>query len=379
MKKVINIKSNLISLIALSLITIFLQSSTLEASEEKDLILILDTSLSMVGYGGSNILPQVKKSLPKFIEQLEDDDSITFMTFDTRVKVYPTVYIDDDNDKDILKKYISVIDAKGKWTYTSLMVKTALSKAQELEKEDEDRQRILVVMTDALDDPPPGMRRDRLNIKEIAKSYKEKDWFIFLMNFGDLKKNKKMIKVYKELQKNVSKYTKIIDVDDKSSKTGKNDEIRKVIEKDLKDNIEKMEVKKGGQDSSWGSILIAILVIAIVLLALYYLKKYSELKVSGKLEYWNHTVIYPDMRTFNLTKQNHKEITIGKKASLRISEIETHEPFTITAVRDNGEIKNQLYGGKSNKVEYVNRDPGKYLENGDVFRIVNYSFKYTSD
>ena len=190
------------------------QSGPVVADDSKDLILILDTSLSMAGYGGRNILPQVKRSLPKFIDQLEDDDSITFMTFDTDVKVYPTVYVDDDNDKDILNKYISVIDAKGKWTYTSLMIAHALKKAQELEEKDEDRQRIIVVLTDALDDPPPWRQRDRLNIKRIAKSYKDKDWFVFLMNFGDIKKNEKLATELKKL----TRYTRIIEAEAEGGK-----------------------------------------------------------------------------------------------------------------------------------------------------------------
>ena len=107
----------LIFLICVSLLPISISSCS-NASDEKDLILILDTSLSMAGHGGKNILPQVKKSLPVYIEQLEDGDSITLLTFDTEVKVYPTVYIDDEKNKESLVDYIKNIKAAGKWTYT---------------------------------------------------------------------------------------------------------------------------------------------------------------------------------------------------------------------------------------------------------------------
>ncbi len=368
MIKKIKTLTKILSIFAFLILLLQVQAGPLAADESKDLILILDTSLSMVGYGGRNILPQVKKSLPKFIDQLEEDDSITFMTFDTNVKVYPTIYIDDDNDKDILNKYISVIDAKGKWTYTSLMIKHALQKAQEMEERDEDRQRIIVVMTDAIDDPPPGMQRDRLNIKKIAKPYKEKDWFVFLMNFGDIKKNEKLAKELKKL----TKYTKIIE----PSKVTKG-EVQDAIEKDLKKNIEKMAEKKEEDGSSIGTIFIVILIIGIVLLALYYLKRYADLKVSGKLEFWDHTIIAPYNRDYDLTKQESKMITVGKKGNVRIDELEINDPFIISAVRDEGEVKNSIQAGKGYNIKFVNRDPGSFLQNGDIFKVENYTFKYT--
>ena len=52
----------------------------LAAGEQKDLILVLDTSLSMAGLcpGCRNIFAVVKKSLDGFVEKLEDGDSFTF-------------------------------------------------------------------------------------------------------------------------------------------------------------------------------------------------------------------------------------------------------------------------------------------------------------
>ncbi|HQP47371.1 MAG TPA: VWA domain-containing protein, partial [Spirochaetota bacterium] len=92
----------------------------------KDMILVLDTSLSMIGKGGGgkNIFPKVKDSLGKFISKLEEGDTLTVMTFDTGVTTYPTVKITGDNDKDIVKQYVSLVEAKGQWTHTMKMMKT---------------------------------------------------------------------------------------------------------------------------------------------------------------------------------------------------------------------------------------------------------------
>lgn len=371
-----SINSKLLSLtISLFIIFFFAQNDLLEAAGSKDLILVVDTSLTMVGKGGGrNILPQVKESLPKFINQLEEDDSISFMTFETNVNMYPTIYIDDENDKDIINKYISAIEAKGKWTYTSLMLKNVLGKAQELEDKDPERQRVIVIMTDSLDDPPPGMRQDRLRIDKVegTKKYSEKDWFILVMNFGEAKKNKNLARQLA----GISKYSKIIDATKKD--ITKKEQVQDAIEKGLKENIEELTAKKDEGTYPINTILIAVIIIAILLAALFFLKRMAELKVYGKLDYWDHTMISPYQKTFDLTKQNTRGIVIGKQGNLRISEIEINAPFIITAVRDNGEIKNAIISGKGYNIEFANRDPGRFLQGGDIFKVANYTFRYVS-
>ena len=376
-----------------------------KASDDKDLILIVDTSLSMAGLapGSNNILPQVKKSLPQFIDQLGDDDSITLITFDTTVKVYPTVYIEDDKNKESLIEYINNIKANGAWTYTGEMMRVAFRKAAELEAKDDSRQTVLVMMTDTIDDPPPGKINDRLNIKNIAKNYKDKSWFIFFMNFGDaIKSNPKLAKLQKDLKTNISKYTNVMDVKSslesepgaknktagktsKTTDTSSDKSIKTSIEKDLSENIKKMAEKKieiGNKGSfPFKTLIIALIIIALLLAILYYIKTHSGLKVTGSLEYWDHTMISPYFENYNLTKQNVKEILIGPKGAcnLTIRDIEIINPFKIFATRVNSEVKNTLQAGKGYIIEYVNKEPNGYLKNGDMFKIANFTFKYKSE
>jgi Tfp pilus assembly protein PilE len=378
-----NISSTLILfLLGASLLT--LNCSDSDSGSEKDLILILDTSLSMAGHGGKNILPQVKKSLPVYIEQLEEGDSITLITFDTEVTVYPTVYIDNEKNKKSFIEYIKNIRATGKWTYTKQMIEVALRIAQELEQKDEKRQQVLVVMTDALDDPPPAKSGHKLNIRDIAKNYKDKDWFIFFINFSDTPENRKLAAIQQDIETSVTSYTNVI-TPGKDSKTGKettDQSIAKTIEKDLSANIQEMTEKRIEKDKGFPFIplIIAIIIIAIVLAVIFYLRYQAQVKVSGKLEYWDHTLLNPYFENYNMTKQNVKEIIIGKTGSsnLTIRDIEITTPFKITATRVSGEIKNTLQSGKGYNIEYVNREPGGYLKNGDMFKVANYTFKYTT-
>jgi hypothetical protein len=344
------------------------------ADGNKDLILVLDTSLSMAGYGGKNIFEQVKNSLVKFIDKLEQGDSITFISFDTTVKMYPRVIISDENDKEILKKYLSVIEAKGEWTYTMKMIINVLKKAQELEVADKERQQVIVIMTDALDDPPPYKRTERFSIKDIAKKYSGKDWFIFLVNLGDLKKNKRMMEVQREFEKEISPYTKIIDAEKKPAEG---------IEKDLKKHIDSSEEEKRLRERSFFETpyFIGIVIILIVLLILFYLRRLSQLKVKGKLEYWNHELLDPYIENFDLTRQNARSVPIGKGLGcmLNIRDIEISEPFHLTAMREKGKVQIAVSAGEGTTVDFVNRDQGKFLNNGDIFKVSNYSFKYIAE
>ena len=91
---------------AASLLMSFQTDSKAASVTNKDVILVLDTSLSMVGYQGKNIMDDVKKSVYTYIDSLQDGDRVTFVTFDEELKIYPQVVIDDQNDRDIVKKYI---------------------------------------------------------------------------------------------------------------------------------------------------------------------------------------------------------------------------------------------------------------------------------
>jgi hypothetical protein len=254
------------------------------------------------------------------------------------------------------------------------MIKNVLKKAQELEVAEKERQKVIVIMTDALDDPPPYQRKHRLNVKEIASAYGGKDWFIFLVNLGDLKKNERLVEVQKEFKKSVSPYTKIIDAEKSPSKG---------IEKDLKKHIESSEEEKKLRERSFlaSPYFIGIFVIIIVLLILFYLKRLSDLKVLGKLEYWNHELLDPYIENFDLTRQNARTVPIGKGISclLNIRDIEITDPFKIVAERDKGKIQYAVVGGEGYTVDFVNREPGEYIQNGDMFKVSNYTFKYMSE
>ncbi len=341
------------------------------AAENKDVILVLDTSLSMIGKakGAKDIMSQVKQSLKSFIGDLKAGDTLTFMTFDEVVRVYPIVNISNANDTDIIDKYISMVEAKGKWTYTLDMLSNVLKMADDLEVKNKNRQKVIVIMTDGLDDPPPGKRKARLSVKDVAKGYSGKDWFIYLVNLGDLKKNEKLVKFQRDLS-GISPHTKVIDA-------GK-DAAKGIQEAGTDINAklaEKTERERPFYLKPWFFAIIAVLIILIVV---FLIKRMADLKVKGKLQYWNHELLDPYIEIYDLSRQNARVVPVGRGLGclLNIRDFDVNEPFRLVATRIKGKVACTLQAGETLGVEYVNREKGESLQDGDIVKIKNYTFKY---
>jgi hypothetical protein len=334
------------------------------AKNNKDVILVLDTSMSMIGYGGSDIFGQVKNSVSKYIESLAAGDRVTFVTFDSSVKMFPTIIVDDSNDKEILKKYISMTEAKGLWTNTFAMVKTVYEKATELEA-DQTRYTVIVIMTDGIDDPSPDNKKKKVALTDIF-GVPGGDRWVYLVNFNDLKNNENFNK-FKEKLVDHGANIKVVDSSDDPAKGLK----------DVQEEISRMEAEK--RTPIWPFILL-ILVIAGA--AAYILaRRNAQLKVKGKLEYWCNEMLNPYTELFDLGRRNIKEVYVGKgpKTLYHISDIYIDKPIIISSVREKGVIKTKITPGDDYKIEYVNRDGGGYLEDGDIFKVENYTFKYFLD
>lgn len=356
------------NLLILMLTLVCLMAADLSAKDSrdsKDVILVLDTSMSMIGYGGKNIFDRVKNSVNTYIDQLNDGDRVTFVSFDQYVKIYPTVIVDDNNDRDIIKKYISMTEAKGKWTHTFDMLKAVYEKSTELEK-DKTRQTVIIILTDGIDDPSPVDRKKKVNLAEIFGSAIGTDRYVYLVNLSDLKANQK----FQKLKAEMAKYG----VNVKLLESG--DDPTKGI-KDVQADIDKIAVER--RPVIWPFLIIAIALAGLILMIIY--KRISQLKVKGRLEYWNNVILKPYIQVFDISKRMSKDvfIGIGKGTNYYINDFEGIAPFRISAVREKGNIKMKLFPGEGNEFQYINREGGGLLENGDIFKVANYNFKFVVD
>ncbi|OHD66119.1 MAG: hypothetical protein A2176_04170 [Spirochaetes bacterium RBG_13_51_14] len=334
------------------------------ARQNKDIILVLDTSLSMVGQGGGqNILDKVKRIVEDYIDQVEDGDRVTFVTFDVDTKIYPTVLVDDENDRDIIKKYITMTEATGLWTYTYKMIYKVFESAERLETEKDGRQTEIVILTDAIDDPPPSELK-KFNLTDFASKYgKKRDMWVYILSFSNVKDSTAANKLSKVVGA-VTDKVKIIETSEP--------------EKGKHELIAHEQMWEAESRSIVIPVIIAAACILAVLLILFLVKRLSELKVFGKLEFWNNEIIEPYTQRFDLARRPAREALIGKGLGcvLNIRDINIKAPFKIQAVRHEGSIRMQLVGNESTKVEMVNRQSDGLLQDGDLFKVGNYTFKY---
>ena len=366
------IKSSLMSLFVGSILAAAIPVLHVGCSSEpsstaggRDLIVVLDTSRSMIGQGGKNIFPQVKESLKKFIGEAQKGDSLTIMTFDESVKSYPTIMINDDNDKNIVGQMLGAVQADGMWTPTMGMLRNVFKTANELENKDKSRKQVIVMLTDGLDDPPPGRRGERFNIKDAAKSYRGDELYVYLVNFGDLKKNEKFKAVQAELQKSTGATVQV--VEGGQSPSGAVQDVQQSLQ-------QQREAERGFLCSPLFWVLIIILLLLALIWVLY---MFSKIKVKGSLEYYNYTLLDPYVNTGNLGRYNLKEVVVGKTgADMVLRDFEGGKSFKIKAFREKGKIVNKILVPEGMNLEFVNRDAGEFLNNGDVFKVANYSFKF---
>jgi len=379
---VLQVKKGTYNLLLLLLVgfVLILNPESLRAAKtsaaNKDVILVLDTSLSMTGHQGKNIFESVKGSVSSYLDSLQDGDRVTFVTFDEDVKVYPQVIIDDQNDRDIVKKYISITEAKGKWTYTLKMLKTVFALADQLTRESASkkgelkRNIVIVIMSDGLDDPPPSHVKEKFDLKKVAAQYSGNDWWIYLVNLDELQKSKQISAAQKNLLNELGKVSGNTSMLDGSGDPEKaiNDELKKDVLRREKEQFYRLLAVTS-------ALLILILIIVLIVI------KLRSIKISGHLEYWNHELLKPEVHSVALSALAKKEIIVGRTTActVKIREYESRLTFTIKAVRKSGQIVLKLEHEEGLEFGFKNKEADGYLINGDIFSASNFSFRYIAE
>lgn len=120
-----------------------------------DWILVVDTSQSMRGVGGTkDIFAQVKSALQGFVRSARRGDTVTLYSFDSDTHSHPTVRIEDETDIRDLLKAIDELKAEGNRTHTGKAIQDALTRAGELSRRSEAAHRTpsVVLLTDGQED-----------------------------------------------------------------------------------------------------------------------------------------------------------------------------------------------------------------------------------
>lgn len=339
---------------------------TASARVSSDYIVVLDTSYSMAGKGGRDIFTDVKKSLDAYIGGIKKGDSLTFITFDSAVKLYPTVVVESDNSRDIVRKYLSVIEAKGDWTYTVDMLRTVIKTASDLRAKDSSRQQVITIMTDAQDDPPPAKRKDRIDLRSLAKANQGNEWFIYLVDTGTLEKNPQIQKLKSELSA-VSSHTQVVNPDGN---------VQGAMAKVAEDAEKKSFALH--RPIFLHPAFIAGVIAVVILLVVWYMRRLSRIKLSGVLEYWCNDTFHKDVMTVDLSKFDIRRLGIGRgdgDVAVRLRDFSSRKPLILEAVSVGGKIFPVIAEAASSAVEFIG-EKGSHLVDGSSFKAGSYTFIY---
>jgi hypothetical protein len=150
-----------------------------------DLVLLVDVSKSMIGaQGAANIFGQVKAACKELIKDLRVGDTVTLISFGTSVQPYPTVALHSETERLRLFELIDRLQAKDDWTSLASALRSGLKEAERLEQVRPEGRRVVVLLTDGLNDPPPWARTDSPRLEEVAVPYAGKPWYVFYVQLG---------------------------------------------------------------------------------------------------------------------------------------------------------------------------------------------------
>lgn len=150
-----------------------------------DLILIVDTSASMRGQGsGQDIFADVQKATKDLISELGLGDTVTLIPFDSRARVHPTVTLYSETERQRLFAVVDKLVADGQYTYTAEALRAGLSEADRLDGLLPNHAKVVVILTDGINDPPPEAKRQAPSLLEVAQPYLGRPWFVYQVQLG---------------------------------------------------------------------------------------------------------------------------------------------------------------------------------------------------
>ncbi|MFZ4558087.1 MAG: vWA domain-containing protein, partial [Pseudanabaena sp.] len=110
------------------------QTTTSNTKGNVDWILVVDTSASMVGEGGTkNIFGQVKETIAEFVNKSESGDSIAIFTFDNDATLRSSLNVTGQTEQQSAKQIIQQLQANGQHTHIGKALQDALKYSIKLE------------------------------------------------------------------------------------------------------------------------------------------------------------------------------------------------------------------------------------------------------
>jgi hypothetical protein len=165
------------------------QTASKEAKAQIDLVLIVDTSQTMVGKaGGRNVFPEVKRVLKEMIDACDAGDNVVLISYDATVREYPAALIYGQQDKEAMYRQIDDLKAEGDWTYTAAAIQKGLEEAKRLDDAQTANKhtKVVILLTDGLNNPPRQVRGTaaEVHLSDVARRVQGMPWFVWQIQLG---------------------------------------------------------------------------------------------------------------------------------------------------------------------------------------------------
>ncbi|WP_190348988.1 vWA domain-containing protein [Pseudanabaena cinerea] len=153
-----------------------------------DWILVIDTSASMVGEGGTkNIFAQVKQTVSDFVNKSQIGDSITIFTFDKDTTLRSNLNINSQSEQQSANQIIQQLQATGQNTHIGKALQDALNYSIKLESRhnNANRNTSIILFTDGIEDTtgitnPVSIPSNLALINNLNRKP-----FVFLVSLGE--------------------------------------------------------------------------------------------------------------------------------------------------------------------------------------------------
>jgi len=165
-----------------------LNAQTSNTKGNVDWILVVDTSASMVGEGGTkNIFAQVKRTVADFVNKSQVGDSIAIFTFDRDTTLRSNLNINSQVEQQSAKQIIQQLQATGQNTHIGRALQEALNYSIKLESRPNNANKTtsIILFTDGIEDTTgiPNPVSIPSNLALISNLNRKP--FVFLVSLGE--------------------------------------------------------------------------------------------------------------------------------------------------------------------------------------------------
>lgn len=334
----------------------------------RNLLVVLDTSGSMIG--PQKTMDKVRGSLPRLLETVQKGDSVTLVSFDEAVRTGETIRIDKEEDKKKVLDQAAALRPEGMYTDMVNMVAAVREKSAQLEKSGDI---VIVILTDGMDDPRPGSRRDRFNL-EVLRSPEAppiKEYYIYYVNLGTLKDEKLEAKL-----KSISPQVKV--VQGKPGGSAAEQTGIDTVSSDIRTATLLGSVKRIWQTYTKEILIGAGALLGLIALILFIRWFRNRYKAEGKLSYYEDGVSFPMKTDYTLNKLQTAEFTIGATlgSNVRVRGLGTQERLSFRAKGAKGRSYLVPSGRATSVMKVIAQKQKGLISTGDRFKIGNFIFEY---